>query len=301
MADNPLPGPAPRPRLYSAEANLGKMVVRKGGRAHPATDLYYQLLLAPWWVLIGMFAAGYLLTNLVFGYLYWSLGATCVAEVTPGSYADAFFFSVQTVSTVGYGVMHPACRSADYLVMLEVFLGILGFAMATGLTFAKFSRPTARVLFSRVAVVGPHQGKPSLQFRMANARGNQIVETTIRGVLLRDEVTAEGVTIRKLLDLKFVRDTSPMFALTWTVFHIIDESSPLYGYTREQLAASDADLLLILTGLDDTLLATVHARAAYRLSDDVIWDARFVDIIRKLPDGRREIDFTRFHDTLPLS
>jgi inward rectifier potassium channel len=171
--------------------------------------------------------------------------------------------------------------------------------MATGLMFARFSRPTARVLFSRVAVIAPHNGLPCLMLRVANERRNQILEAQMRLSLLRDEITTEGHFIRRFYDLKLIRHQTQIFALSWIVMHVIDENSPLYGETPESLAEVNADIVATLMGIDETVSQTVHARRYY-LTDEILWNMRFVDILVKKPDGRRLLDFTRFHEIEPL-
>jgi len=240
----------------------------------------------------------YLTGNCMFALGYLA-GGDGIENARHGSFSDAFFFSVQTMATIGYGKFAPRTLFAHILVTLETFVGLLGVAMTTGLTFAKFSRPTARVLFSRVAVVRPWNGIPSLMFRMANQRSNQIVEAHLHVVLARDETTAEGESIRRFHDLELTRRQNAIFALSWTAMHAITERSPLYGASSTSLAAAGAEIVVSLVGTDETFSQTVHARYSY-VPDEIVWDARFVDIISQLPDGRRRIDYTRFHDVVPL-
>jgi len=167
--------------------------------------------------------------------------------------------------------------------------------MVTGLMFARFSRPTARVLFSRVAVIAPYNGVPTLMMRVANERRNQILEAQIGVSLLRDEVTKEGQFIRRFYDLKLVRSQTRIFSLSWLVMHEIDESSPLYGETLESMIQAQPDIVVTLTGLDETVAQTVHARHYY-IAEEILWNMRFVDIFSTKPDGRRLLDLTRFHD-----
>jgi inward rectifier potassium channel len=212
---------------------------------------------------------------------------------------DAFFFSVQTMATIGYGAMYPQTDYANLLVSIEALVGLLGVAMATGLTLARFSRPSARVLFSRVAVIAPLNGLPTLMFRVANERRNQILEAQMGASLLRDEVTEEGQYIRRFYDLKLVRSQTRFFALSWLVMHVIDESSPLYGATPELLAEAETDIAITLIGLDETVSQTVHARHYY-MSDEILWNMQFVDVFMRKPDGRRLLDLTRFHEVTPV-
>ena len=176
-------------------------------------DAYHSWLAASWTRALALVVIAYLAINLLFALLYLALGG--VENARPGSFADAFFFSVQTIATIGYGKLAPVSLAAHLLVTIESFCGITGLALMTGLMFAKFARPSARVLWSEVAVVAVMDGVPSLMFRVANARGNQVVEAQLRLGMLRSEVTPEGERIRRQHDLKLVRPNSAVFALSW--------------------------------------------------------------------------------------
>lgn len=261
-------------------------------------DLYHRLLRMRW---SGFLAAGialYLAANALFAGLYL-LQPGAIAHARPGFFSDAFFFSVQTIATIGYGGMAPATLYANIVVTVESAFGLFFLALATGLVFARFSRPTARVLFSRVAVVGPHNGVPTLSLRLANERSNQILQAEVDVALLRDETTAEGETIRRFYDLTLARRRSPVFALTFSVMHAIDQASPLYGADPATLAADNAELVVTVTGLDETTAQPVHARTSY-LAHEILWGHRFVDVLGHRRDGRRVIDYRRFHDTIPF-
>lgn len=268
-----------------------------GGRRAGWGDIYYFLVSGSWVRLMGVFVAAYMAINLLFGAAFFFFHG--VGNARPESFIDHFSFSVQTFATIGYGAMYPANTVAHLLVTVEAMFGILYAAVATGLVFAKFSRPRARVLFSNVAVIAPRDGVPTLMFRVANERNNHIVEANLRVFLIRNEVTLEGEGIRRMHDLKLVRSSSPAFILTWTVMHPITPDSPLYGATPESLAKQGVEVVATLTGLDDSLGQTIHARHSF-LDTELLWNARMVDIIRVEPDGRRVVDYGRFHDTEPL-
>jgi inward rectifier potassium channel len=189
---------------------------------------------------------------------------------------------------------------ANVLVTAEALFGLLAVAMATGLMFAKFSRPTARVLFSRWAVVAPYDGVPCLMFRMANARGNNIVHAQLQVVLARQETTLEGDQMRRFHDLVLLRPRSTLFSFSWTAIHPITEASPFHGATPAALVAAEAEIVVSLMGYDENLAQTVHARHRYQ-PGDVAWGARFVDILVREPGGMRRIDYARFHDVVPLA
>jgi inward rectifier potassium channel len=262
-------------------------------------DLYHFALRIPWWRFLILGLVLYAAANALFALVYLIPG-DAINNAQPGSFADAFFFSIQTMATIGYGVMSPATFYGNLIVTLETGFGLIFLAVATGLVFARFSRPTARVLFSRVAVIAPHNGVQTLSFRAANLRHNQILQAEIGVVLLRDERTEEGETIRRFYDLKLARHRSPVFALTFTVMHPIDDDSPLHGETPATLQAQNAELVVTGTGIDETTAQPVHVRTSY-LPHEILWDHRFADLFGWTEDGRRVIDYRRFHDTIPLS
>ncbi len=261
-------------------------------------DLYHFLVTTSWPALIGLIAAAFTLANLLFatGY-YLDQG---IENAHSGSFADMFFFSVQTMATIGYGKMEPVTLFSNILVSIEALTGLLALALMTGLVFSKFSRPTARVRFSRKVVIGPRDGANSLMIRAANLRANRIVEADMHVVLARQEVTVEGDTIRRLYDLPMTRSRSAMFALSWTAVHPISTGSPLFGQTRESLANCAAEIIVSIIGLDETFSQTVHARHTYEL-DEIVWGARFADVLVLHPDGSRSVDYTRFDDVEMLT
>jgi inward rectifier potassium channel len=271
-------------------------VERLGATGGYFSDLYHFLLVASWPRLLAMLTVLYVGSNCLFAVAYL-LGGDSIQGGRPHSFADAFFFSVQTMATIGYGNLLPRTVWANILVTFESLIGLLGLAVLTGLIFAKFSRPTARVLFSRVAVIAPWEGVPALIFRIANQRGNQIVEAHIHVVLARNEATAEGEVFRRLHDLDLIRDQTALFAFSWTVIHPVGDASPLHEATRASLVESEAEIIVSLTGLDESFSETVHARYSYR-AEDIVWGARFVDVLSRLPDGRPHIDYSRFHDVI---
>jgi inward rectifier potassium channel len=261
-------------------------------------DLYHRTLRMGWLPFLLLGAVLYVATNTVFALLYL-LQPGAIANAQPGSFWDAFFFSVQTIASVGYGQMYPATFYANLIVTAEAASGLLFLALATGLVFARFSRPTARILFSRVAVIGPHNGRPTLSLRLANQRRNQILQAEVQLNLLRDEETAEGVMLRRFYVLKLQRDRTPVLAMSFTVLHEIDEDSPLWGLTAASLAAINGELVVTAAGIDETSAEQVHARTSY-LPDQILWGRRFVDVIGWTEDGSRIIDYRQFHDTVPL-
>ena len=273
-------------------------VERLGIRRNLRRDLYHALHRSSWPRLLGGLAVAWVVINAFFAYLY-TLQEGSVTGGHADSFTDAFFFSVQTLSTIGYGSMSPATPYAHFLVTVQAALGILITALTTGLAFAKFAIPTARVMFSKNALITTFDGEPVFMFRMANERSSQVVEASLRVVFIRDVTTKEGEYMRRFLDLELVRASSPVFALGWTAFHRIDESSPLHGLTLTDLEAMGAGFLVVLSGTDESLAAVVHARYHYQWSD-LLYDRRFVDLVHRDEDGPRVVDYRRFHDTQPL-
>ena len=284
--------PQPRSRYSEVEAKRPDILV-VGAERRGLTDLYHQVLTMPAWGLPALLAGAYLGANAIFAGLYMLTGG--VQGMRPGSFTDAFFFSVQTLSTIGYGGMIPTGRAANVVMTVEAFFGLALVAVSTGLIFARFSRATARVVFSRVAVITNFEGTPTLMFRAANQRGNQILEAEVMLNLLRQTTTSEGHVFRRFQELKVERARTPMFALTWTVLHTIDESSPLYGATRKDLEEWLAEIVIVLSGADDIFAQQIHARHSY-LPSEILWNQRFEDVLTIDDNGNRIIDYGRLHD-----
>jgi len=269
-------------------------VTIRGLRRRRWTDLYHQLLTVSWSRFLLIWIAIYLAANLIFATLFW-LDRGGLSGARPGSFEDAFFFSVQTLGTIGYGVIAPKSHFANALVAVESFFSFGISALSTGLIFARVSRPTARVMFSRHAVVTLVNGVQTLMFRAANERRNQVLEAEVTVTLARNATTLEGVTYKAFQALELKRARSPFFALSWSVMHVIDETSPLFGQTLETLIADKAEIVVILAGVDETLAQRIHARHSY-LPHEIVWDRRLADIITIEDSGRPVVDYGRFHD-----
>jgi len=270
-------------------------LLRVGLRTRLWDDFYHRALTLSWpWFLL-MVVAVYLATNLVFAALYM-LQPGAVVNARPGLFRDAFFFSVETFGTIGYGVLSPATDYANALMTVETLTGIMLVALTTGIMFARVSRPTARVIFSKVAVISDYDGVPTLMVRMGNQRASQIVQAEVGISLLREEVTREGATMRRFYDLKLARSRTPVFAMSFLAMHPVDAASPLFGMTAADLVAIEAELLVTVTGLDETMGQTVHARVSY-LPEEVLFGQRYRNIFGLTPDGARAIDYRQFHET----
>jgi inward rectifier potassium channel len=281
-----------RPRFSNVSArrkDVHVIGVERGGLG----DFYHWVLTIPWWVFYVCLVSTYLGLNLVFASLYW-LDPGGVANTRPGSFVDNFFFSVETISTIGYGVMTPKSLYANIVMTAEAFTGLGMVAIATGLIFSRVSRPTARVMFSRIAVVTPFDGVPALMFRAANQRGNQILEAEATVNLFGEVTTIEGHSMRRFQPLQLVRSRQPMFALSWTLMHMIDETSPLFGATSESLQASGAEILVGLSGVDEIFAQRIYARHSY-LPDEIIWNRQLADVLSTNEDGDRVVNYYNFH------
>ena len=254
---------------------------------------YYLMLTVPWPGFFAITVGSYVLANAVAAFFFWLGGSETILN-SDGSFLSAFFFSVQTSASIGYGAMSPGTIYGQVLVTLEAITSILGIAVLTGLAYARFARPTAQVLFSKVAVVTPFKGTPTLMFRAANERRNQILEAQMRVHLTLDEYSGDRM-MRRFYELELLRDRNPSFFLTWTALHPIDENSPLYGLTHQDLKRTSAALLVSLSGIDQTVNQAIHTRHNY-YAGDLRWDKQFKDIIYELEDGDRYIDFADFHE-----
>lgn len=275
-------------------------VSREGISQRWYQDLYHRWVRASWPMFFTGFGAVFICLNLAFACLYaLDPGGLVQAGEGPDSSAflKCFFFSVHTVATVGYGNIYPNSIYVNCVVIVEIALGILVFALTSGMVFARFSIPRARIMFSDVAVVRSFEGYPTLMFRAANQRNNFIVEAGVRLSILRSQPDGPRI-MRRFFDLTLLRATTPVFALTWLVMHRIDAQSPLYGLTQADFDAQDDELIVLMTGMDSSLSQTVMARHGYG-PGRVLWDHEFVDVLREDGHGRRWIDYSRFHDVVP--
>ena len=295
--------PPPPPALSTAQAlrarnRRQRVAVIKGQDRSRWTDFYHTILTAPWWLFLVGLAAFFALTNVVFALVYLT-DPSGIEHARPGSFWDRFLFSVQTIGSINYSVMVPRSTFVNSVVVVEAFIGFVYLGLMTSLMFARLSRPSARVIFSKVAVVAPFNGIPTLMFRAANQRGNQILDAGITVTLARQMVTSEGITMRRFEELNLMRSRTSLFALSWTVMHPIDETSPLYGLSSDDLYSRQMEIIVLLRGTDDTLADVIYARHAYT-PDDIIWNHRFVDVLSVTTQGRRMVDLTKFHATAPI-
>jgi inward rectifier potassium channel len=268
---------------------------RRGLRPTPFADFYHFLMGTTWSRMLGLFALAYLALNAAFAVLYLVGGDGTLLNARPGSFADAFWFSVQTFATIGYGVLAPGSSYGHALVTLESFAGMLSVALATGILFAKFSRPTARVRFSEFALTYVRNGTPALAFRVANLRAAPLVEVQIRVHALIDEVSREGHEMRRAHSLELERAHMPMFLLAWNIIHPLGPTSPLRGISAENVHERLVSLVVTFAGVDDTMVQTVHARHIYA-PGDIRFQMRFADMMDRSSPGKLIVDYARFDD-----
>jgi inward rectifier potassium channel len=268
-----------------------------GAASSLLNDAYHFLLTASWTRITVLFAATYLVVNVLFAAVLW-VGHANVTNVH--GFIDYFWFSVQTLATIGYGVLAPNDTLSNVVVTIESFLGFGLTAVVTGVFFARVSTPTPRLIFSSVAIITEHDGQRVLTFRLANARQTAIVEASVRVYMTRNEQLASGERLRRIYDLELRRSTSPVFNLSWTVYHVIDERSPFHGVTAETLADRSPTVIVTFQGIDDRMATVVHTRFAYN-PEEIVFDRRFADIIKTdVETGERYLDFAPFHTTEPL-
>ncbi|MBY0572530.1 MAG: Inward rectifier potassium channel [Undibacterium sp.] len=276
----------------------GQEVVTYGLRTHIWQDLYYYAMTSSWTLFFSAFLALFLSLNLLFGGLYL-LGDQAIGNLYPNNFWGAFFFSVETLATVGYGDMHPQSFYGHLIATIEIFVGMSSIALVTGLMFARFSRPRSSVVFAEHPVSHEVDGKRMLMIRIANARMNIISEASAKLRLLRDENSALGGKFRKILDLKLEREQHPIFVLGWTLLHHIDEHSPLFGHTTESLRELNGALILSIEGVDETTNQSQRARQYYSC-ELIRWNHRYVDIFVNNEENDRairEIHYSRFHES----
>lgn len=285
-----------RPKRPPFSAAALELIERRSIFRNGLRDFYFSLMKIPLPALLAFLATAFLAANLVFAGIYCLTGG--LEGVGHPGFARALFFSIHTISTTGYGSVYPVSTAANIVGSVEIFFGMLGNALTTGVLFARLSRPRARVMFSNVVVIRDYHGAPTLMFRMINERHNQIAEAHISVTVTHDEDDGYGSVIWGMRRLDLVRDTSPVFALGWMVMHTITERSPFYGKTAEEIAASGHVMICVMSGMDDTLNATVVARHVYG-AENFRFGRRFAEVIKMAPDGQLAVDYDRFHETLP--
>jgi inward rectifier potassium channel len=271
-------------------------IVAEGLRLNFWADISHRCMTASWPAFIGGAALVFIVFNAIFAGFYW-IGDQPVSNVPGGAYIDYLYFSIETLSTAGYGDMHPQTHYGHFIATVELFTGIFSMSLMTGLIFARFSRPNARLLFADHPVISSYEGKPTLMVRFANERHNIIGNATAKLWLIRNVVSREGQVLRRFVELPLVRNENPALALSWTLYHVLDETSPLYGLNAHDFGALRVSLVVVVTGYDVVAAQTVHARRSYDHTD-IRFGQRYVDILDDSEAGRIRIDYSKFHETL---
>jgi inward rectifier potassium channel len=287
-----------------SERTAKAQVIRLGGREIVVTegaqlsfwaDISHRCMTASWPSFIIGAAVVFIVFNAVFA-LFYMIGYQPISNVPGGDYIDYLYFSIETLSTAGYGDMHPQTHYGHFVATVELFTGIFSMSLMTGLIFARFSRPNARLMFANNPVISNHDGVPTLMVRLANERHNIIANANARLWMFRNVVTEEGHNIRRFYELPLLRNESPALALSWTLFHVVDEASPLFGLNAADCDAADVSLVVVVSGYDVVAAQTVHARKSYE-HPEIRFGHRYVDVLSTAQDGRVRIDYGRFHET----
>ncbi len=267
----------------------GVAVVRKNIPLSIRRDIYHTLLTMGWTKTIILFLAGFLILNAFFGTLFWIVPGSLTNS--DGSWWNCFFFSIQTMGTIGYGYWAPAHNFAHTIVTIEASIGIIIVAILAGFFFAKFARPQSKIEFTNKMILQDFEGVPTLSFRMINIRENQLIDSTVHVNLLLDTTTKEGQSIRRFLDLNLIRSRVPIFSMSMSLMHQINETSPLFSLLKGEKLKGE--IIVTVVGTDSTFGQTVHATQLYQL-DDIISGKRWSDMVEVRPDGTRLIDYAKF-------
>jgi inward rectifier potassium channel len=266
--------------------NDGSFNVTKVGAGFNYKDIYQYLINISWTKFFMIVLSVYISLNFLFAFLYFFIGVEDIAGISSNSlnnFLDAFFFSAQTLTTVGYGGMSPKGLLVNVISAFEAMSGLMCFALITGLLYGRFSRPSARILFSENAVIAPYRGITGLQFRIANQRRNTLMEIEARVLLVLIEKDGNQYN-RKYFDLKLERNSVYFFPLTWTIVHPINEESPFYGKSEAEIKLSEPEILILIKGFDDTFSQVVHSRYSYT-ADEIIWNAKFIRAFNNEENG----------------
>ncbi len=255
-------------------------------------NIYFMLVTMHWWGFIGLIFLIFVALNSVFAGLYYLIGIEHLSGATPGpplhNFMQAYFFSSQTLTTVGYGHISPDGLMASILASFESFLGLLAFALISGLLYGRFSRQRAKIVFSENMLVAPYRDIRGLMFRIGNARRSEILDAEAQIILAVNQKTEDGALERKFFPLELQISRISFFSLSWTVVHPLDERSPLSGFTAEDLLNANAEFLVMVKGMDEINHSTVNARRSY-IADEVVWDARFRPIVSQNAKGQPHV------------
>lgn len=286
-----------RRRLLNRDGTFN--VLREGLDPLASISFYHWALTISWPVFLAAITGLYVALNAVFAVAFLLCGPDALHATSPlpqsSAFFRAFFFSVQSFATIGYGHIVPVGLAANLLVTLEALINIVGVALATGLVFARFSRPSAKIIYSNQAIIAPYRNGTALEFRIANLRNSQIIEMEAKVILSRIEII-EGTTARKFYELRLERSHVTFFALSWTIVHPIDATSPMFGWSEHDLNSADAEILILLTGTDETSSSIVHSRSSYK-AEEIVWNAKFSNIFMRTREGGvMGMNLSKIHD-----
>jgi inward rectifier potassium channel len=291
-----------RQRLLNRDGSFN--VHRAGLRFWESLSAYHYLLTISWPKFFSFIVGAYLVANAIFATIYRVAGDDALSgmhgRTASARFGEAFFFSVHTLATIGYGSMTPATLLANVIVTVETLIGLVGVAVMAGISFARFARPVARILFSDRAVIAPYRGGRAFMFRIANQRSSQLIDLQAKVLLTRRRKDGSGPD-REFLSLALERDRVAFFPLTWTIVHPIDEQSPLRGWTGEDVAACDAEFLILLNAFEETFSQTVHSRSSYK-AGEIVWGARFRSMFEPADErGVVSVDIHKLHEIEPVA
>ncbi len=291
-----------RRRLLNRDGSFN--VRREGLSVWQTLSFYHYFVTISWPKFLAYIVGAYIATNTLFAFAYLACGDGSLSGLAGASigrrFATAFFFSVETLATIGYGNVVPLTPAAEVLVTVEALVGLLGFGVAAGMMFARFARPTPQIVFSRHAIISPYRGITAFMFRVVNQKKSELVDVEAQILLARRKQGGSALD-REFIRLKLERNGVVFFPLAWTVVHPIDESSPLWQLSEKELQACDSEFLIRLSGFDETSSQTVHTRSSYK-GDEVVWGARFKNILSPpRPDGTISVDIRKLHEIEPVA
>lgn len=274
----------------------GREIIAEGLQLSFWADISHRSMTASWPAFIAGAAVVFVLFNAIFAVLYW-IGDQPVSNVSHNDFIDYLYFSIETLSTAGYGDMHPQTHYGHFIAAVELFTGIFSMSLMTGMIFSRFSRPRARLLFANNPVIAIQDGEPTLMVRFANERHNIIGNATARLWVLKNTISKEGQPVRRFSELSLLKNEHPALALSWTLYHTLDETSPLHNLDADEMGAASIAIAVVVSGYDVVAAQTIHARKSYDYKD-IRFGQRYADILENLDDGRIRIDYGKFHDTV---
>jgi inward rectifier potassium channel len=281
----------------------GSFNVNRHG-AYPWENTYFHLITMSWWKFFGLQIVVFVLMNVIFALLYCGIGLENLAGAKMGSawdnFTQAYFFSSQTMTTVGYGYYSPMGMAANIIASFESFLGLLAFALTSGLLYGRFSRPSAGIVFSKNIVIAPYKNVQALMFRIVNPRRSELIEAEAQVILTFNQFDEQGNPFRRYVPLDLEIKKISFFSLSWTIVHPLDEKSPLYGFTEGDVLDSSAEVLILVKAIEEANQQTVHTRRSY-IATDMVWNARFSPIMGKHQDGVPEVITSKISDFVRLS